>query len=104
MNILLLQSIFFLSYGSAQSAARSYCIHLETMRGFRLKEGEHSEQGKKGEHRMAAPGGWNSILTWSLQHGSISLNSFGSIMFPVAERILTARPAWWTKLVPSVGT
>lgn len=51
MNILLMQSIFFLSYGSAQSAARSYCIHLEAMRGFRLKEGEHSEQSKRGEHK-----------------------------------------------------
>lgn len=47
MNILLLQSIFFLSYGSAQSAARSYCIHLETMRGFRLKEGDTLSKAKK---------------------------------------------------------
>lgn len=66
-----MQSIFFLSYGSAQRAARKYCIHLGTMRRFR-KEGEHSEQGKKAsigwQHQAAE---MVNFLTWSLQHGNI---------------------------------
>lgn len=63
-----MQSIFFLSYGSAQSVARSCCSHLETMRGFRLKEEEHSDQSKGGEQQAAEI---DSVLMRSLLLGKV---------------------------------